>query len=147
MICSVLAIICAFPAFFQRVHAADSLQTVKVGFFAFDGYHMQDEDGTLSGYGYEFLQHLAGYAGLRYAFVGYDKSWSEMPVMDGFEATAAIRGSAHPEARTVQIIAQTADAFNEDITKALSCGMNAHVAKPINPDALAKALAKAFKWR
>ena len=68
----------------------------------------------------------------------------QMPVMDGFEATREIRSSAHPEAKTIQIIAQTADAFNEDITKALSCGMNAHVAKPIKPEMLANALAKAF---
>ena len=68
-----------------------------------------------------------------------------MPVMDGFAATRAIRESSHPEARTIQIIAQTADAFNEDITKALSAGMNAHVAKPIKLDMLARALARAFE--
>lgn len=69
----------------------------------------------------------------------------QMPVMDGFAATRAIRESSHPEARTIQIIAQTADAFNEDITKALSAGMNAHVAKPIKLDMLARALARAFE--
>ena len=68
----------------------------------------------------------------------------QMPVMDGFAASKAIRESAHPEAKTVQIIAQTADAFTEDIARVLSCGMNDHVAKPINPDVLAKALYKAF---
>lgn len=68
----------------------------------------------------------------------------QMPVMDGLEAARAIRASSHPEAKTIQIIAQTADAFTEDISRALSCGMNAHVAKPINPDVLAKALYKAF---
>lgn len=68
----------------------------------------------------------------------------QMPVMDGFEATKAIRASSHPEAKTIQIIAQTADAFTEDVTRALSCGMNAHVAKPIKPDVLAKALYNAF---
>ncbi len=69
----------------------------------------------------------------------------QMPVMDGFEATKIIRESEHPEAKTIQIIAQTADAFNEDITRVLSAGMNAHVAKPIKPDLLAKALFKAFE--
>ena len=68
----------------------------------------------------------------------------QMPEMDGFEATRAIRASAHPDAKTIQIIAQTADAFNEDITRALSAGMNAHVAKPIEPDALTRTLCKAF---
>lgn len=69
----------------------------------------------------------------------------QMPVMDGFEAAKAIRASSHRGAKTVPIIAQSADAFNEDITKSLSSGMNAHVAKPIKPDVLAEALAKAFQ--
>ena len=68
----------------------------------------------------------------------------QMPVMDGLEATKIIRTSEHPEAKTIQIIAQSADAFNEDITRALSAGMNGYVAKPIKPDVLAKALHKAF---
>ncbi len=71
----------------------------------------------------------------------------QMPAMDGLEATQAIRASSHPDAKTVPIIAQTADAFNEDIARALSVGMNAHVAKPIKPDALATALAKAFDMK
>ena len=69
----------------------------------------------------------------------------QMPNMDGFEATRAIRGSSHPEAKTIQIIALTANAFNEDIARSLSSGMNAHVAKPIEPEVLAAALAKAFR--
>lgn len=69
----------------------------------------------------------------------------QMPNMDGMEATKAIRASAHLEAKTVQIIALTANAFNEDIAKTLSGGMNAHVAKPIEPDALISALDKAFQ--
>ena len=64
--------------------------------------------------------------------------------MDGLDAARAIRASAHPQAKTVRIIAQTADAFNEDIAKALSAGMNAHVSKPIKPDVLAKELHRAF---
>ena len=68
----------------------------------------------------------------------------QMPLMDGYEATRAIRESAHPQAKSIQIIAQTADAFNEDIAKALSAGMDAHVSKPIRPEVLAKALHRAF---
>lgn len=67
-----------------------------------------------------------------------------MPIMDGFEATKIIRESNHPQAKTIQIIAQTADAFGEDISKALSAGMNAHISKPIKPDVLGKALFSAF---
>ena len=68
----------------------------------------------------------------------------QMPIMDGFEATKIIRESNHPQAKTIQIIAQTADAFGEDISKALSAGMNAHISKPIKPDVLGKALFSAF---
>ncbi len=68
----------------------------------------------------------------------------QMPNMDGFEATRAIRASGRSDARTVPIIALTANAFNEDIARALSNGMNAHVAKPIDPDLLLAALEQAF---
>lgn len=56
-------------------------QKVKIGFFKFDGYHQQDEDGNRSGYGYELFQHIAGYAGFTYEYIGYDKSWAEMQKM------------------------------------------------------------------
>lgn len=54
-----------------------------------------------------------------------------MPVMNGYEATKAIRGLTREDA-SLPIIAMTADAFSEDIQKCLACGMNAHVAKPID---------------
>lgn len=57
-----------------------------------------------------------------------------MPVMDGYEATRAIRASDRPDAKTIPIIAMTADAFSEDIKRCLDSGMNAHTAKPINLD-------------
>ncbi len=68
----------------------------------------------------------------------------QMPIMDGFEATRQIRASDHPEAKTVQILALTANAFKEDIAKTLACGMNDHIAKPIEPELLAQTLADAF---
>lgn len=55
-----------------------------------------------------------------------------MPVMNGYEATTAIRALERPDAQTIPIIAMTADAFSEDIKRCLDCGMNAHTAKPIN---------------
>ena len=55
-----------------------------------------------------------------------------MPVMSGLEATRAIRALDRPDARTIPIIAMTADAFSEDIKRCLDSGMNAHTAKPIN---------------
>ena len=54
---------------------------VKVGFFAMDGYHMMDEDGKRSGYGYDFLRLMARYWDVDYEYVGYDKSWEEMQQM------------------------------------------------------------------
>ena len=56
-------------------------RAVKVGFFEFDGYHMQDESGRKSGYGYDFLQEMARYSDFTYTYVGYDKSWSDMQDM------------------------------------------------------------------
>lgn len=55
-----------------------------------------------------------------------------MPHMTGYEATKAIRGLNHPDALSVPIIAMSADAFSEDIQHCLECGMNAHIAKPID---------------
>ena len=55
-----------------------------------------------------------------------------MPVMDGFEATRTIRDMAHPRAKTIPIIAMTANVFKEDIDKCLASGMNDHMSKPID---------------
>lgn len=71
----------------------------------------------------------------------------QMPVMNGYEAAQAIRASDHPEAATIPIVAMTADAFIEDITRALASGMNNHVSKPIELDALLSALDQAIKNR
>ena len=67
-----------------------------------------------------------------------------MPIMDGYEATAAIRGLKRGDAK-LPIIAMTADAFSEDIQKCLECGMNDHLAKPIDVQAVACKLKKYLK--
>ena len=67
-----------------------------------------------------------------------------MPVMDGYEAAAAIRGLDRADA-DLPIIAMTADAFSEDIQKCLACGMNDHLAKPIDIQAVACKLKKHLK--
>ena len=64
----------------------------------------------------------------------------QMPVMDGYEATKVIRGCAHPRAKTVPIIAMTANAFVEDIKQALDSGMNEHVSKPVDMERLKQAV-------
>ena len=56
----------------------------------------------------------------------------QMPVMDGCTAARMIRASSHPQARNIPIIALTANAFAEDVAKALTSGMNYHIAKPID---------------
>ena len=67
-----------------------------------------------------------------------------MPVMDGYEATTVIRGLKRADAG-VPIIAMTADAFSEDIQKCLECGMNDHLAKPIDIQTVALKLKKHLK--
>ncbi|MCR5166793.1 MAG: response regulator [Oscillospiraceae bacterium] len=59
-----------------------------------------------------------------------------MPEMDGLEATSVIRSLDRPDARTVPIIALTANAFDEDVQRSLQAGMNAHLSKPLDNNAL-----------
>lgn len=66
----------------------------------------------------------------------------QMPVMNGYEATRAIRALDREDAGTIPIIAMTANAFAEDVKDALDAGMNAHVAKPIDMDSIKKTLSK-----
>ena len=80
------------------------------------------------------LAHKAGY---------YDAILMDvrMPVMSGLEATTVIRG-LRKAYKSIPIIAMTADAFAEDMQKCLECGMNAHIAKPIDIDVVKATLAK-----
>jgi CheY-like chemotaxis protein len=65
-----------------------------------------------------------------------------MPVMNGEEATRTIRKLDRPDAKTIPIVAATANAFAEDIEAALSAGMNDHLAKPIDIEPLKKMITK-----
>lgn len=60
----------------------------------------------------------------------------QMPVMNGYDATKRIRALDHPQAKTIPIIAMTANAFAEDVRDALEAGMNAHIAKPLDTSVL-----------
>lgn len=71
----------------------------------------------------------------------------QMPVMNGYEATKAIRSSGHPMAETIPIIAMTANAFVEDIHDALDAGMDAHVAKPVDMKVLKETVAQVIGGR
>jgi CheY-like chemotaxis protein/signal transduction histidine kinase len=69
-----------------------------------------------------------------------------MPVMDGLEATRRIREMyEYPNAKTIPIIAMTANAFRENFEESFRMGMNAHLVKPIEPDRLFAAIAEALK--
>ena len=63
-----------------------------------------------------------------------------MPEMDGLEAAAAIRALERPDAKTIPVIALTANAFDEDVQRSLQVGMNAHLSKPVEPEHLYQTL-------
>lgn len=63
-----------------------------------------------------------------------------MPVLNGLEATHLIRTCTHPDSGTIPIIAVSANAFDEDISRSLASGMNAHLSKPIDPQKLKQAV-------
>lgn len=65
-----------------------------------------------------------------------------MPEMDGYAATKAIRGLNRPDAKTIPIIAMTANAFTEDAEKCVAAGMNAHMSKPLEIDKVAEVIAR-----
>ena len=59
-----------------------------------------------------------------------------MPCMNGYEAARAIRNLKRPDAKTIPIVAMTANAFAEDVQASVDAGMTAHVAKPVDPELL-----------
>ncbi len=87
--------------------------------------------------GQEAVEMMAASKPGYYALVLMDV---QMPVMDGYAASKAIRALEDPELAAVPIVAMTANAFDEDRRKALESGMNDHVAKPINVDKLIQVL-------
>lgn len=87
-----------------------------------------------------YQQHEEGYYDLIYMDI-------QMPVMDGYEAAREIRSLKRPDAAVIPIVAMTADAFAEDVEKARSAGMNAHIAKPIDPDELYRVTGRMLESR
>ena len=69
----------------------------------------------------------------------------QMPEMNGYEAAQAIRAMDRPDAKTIPIVAMTANAFAEDVQKSMEAGMNAHLAKPVDMAALKDVLAKLLR--
>lgn len=64
----------------------------------------------------------------------------QMPVMNGYEATRRIRASGHPQARSIPIVAMSANVFAEDVRASLAAGMSAHTGKPIDMDDICRIL-------
>lgn len=81
--CKVISMIVCLVLLAAAVRPVSAAQTeiVRVGFFALHGYHMQDQYGDRSGYGYEYLQYMGKYSNFVYEYKGYDKSWEEMQDM------------------------------------------------------------------
>lgn len=65
-----------------------------------------------------------------------------MPVMDGYQASRSIRNVNREDAKTIPIIAMTANAYEEDVKRVLAEGMNDHLSKPIEPELLYRTIAK-----
>ena len=82
-----------------------------------------------------FSEHPVGY---------YDAILMDvrMPVMDGLSATRTIRALDRPDAKSIPIIALTANAFDEDVKQSLQAGMNAHLSKPVEPERLYETLGR-----
>ena len=92
--------------------------------------------------GKEALELFTNSAHGTYALILMD---IQMPVLDGYQTTQAIRSSMHPQAQTIPIISLSADAFTEDIRRAYASGMNDHVSKPIVPEELFAAITRVLK--
>lgn len=79
-----LTFICVIVLYPQSTYSTEAIsqrETIRVGFFEMDGYHMQDETGKRSGYGYDTLRLMARYWNVRFEYIGYDKSWGNMQKM------------------------------------------------------------------
>ena len=68
-----------------------------------------------------------------------------MPVLDGLNATRVIRAMDRPDARTIPIVAMTANVFDEDVERSLQAGMNAHLSKPVEPELLYETMARLMR--
>ena len=98
--------------------------------------------GELAENGEEALKKFTNSEENHYAAVLMDM---RMPIMDGLTATKEIRKLDRADAKTIPIIALTANAFEEDVKQSIEAGINAHLSKPINPDEIFKTLSRLVK--
>ncbi|MDE7428929.1 MAG: response regulator, partial [Lachnospiraceae bacterium] len=66
----------------------------------------------------------------------------QMPIMNGYEATSAIRDMSREDIRNIPIVAMTANAFLEDVQRSKACGMNEHMTKPLDIEQLQQMLTR-----
>ena len=87
-----------------------------------------------------FANHPSGY---------YDAILMDMrmPVMDGLEATKTIRAMDREDAKSIPVIALTANAFDEDVQRSMQTGLNAHLSKPVQPEVLFETLTELIERR
>jgi hypothetical protein len=116
LVSSVLALLFAAmclcqPALAAEMPASSGQQVVHVGFFRFEGYHEMNTAGEKSGYGYDFLQMIAGYANFKYIYVGYQKTWNDMlDMLDSGEIDMLTYAVKRRNMRNALISASTASA-------------------------------------
>lgn len=104
-----------------------------------DILEMEGAECVVATNGKEVYEEFTGSEKGRYDLILMDV---QMPVMNGYEATEAIRASGHPEAKTIPILVMTANAFADDVKQALDAGMNAHLAKPIDVEKMKEMIQK-----
>lgn len=93
---------------------------------------------TIAANGQEAVQKFTESAENEFELIFMDV---QMPIMNGHEATRAIRASKHPQANSIPIIAMTANAFDDDVKMSQEAGMNSHLAKPIDMEKVRKVVA------
>ena len=118
----------------EDVEVNAEIMTMVLGMREIDADHA--ENGRIAVE--KFSEHPAHY---------YDAILMDMrmPEMDGLEATRAIRSMDREDAGTIPIIALTANAFDEDVQRSLQAGLNAHLSKPVDPEALFETLESLIK--
>ena len=104
-----------------------------------DLLELEDMEAELAVNGEEAVRMFSGHPEGYYDAVLMDV---RMPIMDGLTAAGAIRAMDRKDAKTVPIIAMTANVFDEDVERSLQAGMNAHLFKPIDPDVLYETMAR-----
>lgn len=98
---AVLLLLSACSTAYAAVMNSDEPEILRVGFFAFPGYHTIDETGRRSGYGYEFLQRLAIHGGWSYEYIGYDRSYADsLDMLRSGEVDIVTSVSKTPERET-----------------------------------------------